>query len=167
VHRQEEEEEELMLMAADTVHRQEEEEEELMLMAADTVHRQEEQEEVAEVGATPVPANAALAALFDSTVLANHRAAVDHLQQDPPAVEQAQVALGSALDGLGPLSSTYEGRDPLLFAQLRRYANALDRANEQLIALVFGPRSAAEIRDATLANPTFLGFAEGLRDQLH
>ena len=158
-----------------SVHRQgEDEEEEVMTMPADTVHRQasSEEEELAGDAEAPAedviaPQNPALAALFDATILANHRAAIDHLSADPPASAAAQSALVSALDALQPLSAAYRDQDPLLFAQLRRYSNALDRASEQLVAVVSGPRSPEFIRDGVLSDPAFLGFAEGLRDQLH
>jgi hypothetical protein len=164
VHRQEEEEE-MQMMPAETVHRQEEEEEMLQPMPAETVHRQEEEEGAADQGA-PAAANPALAALFDATVLAKHRAAIAALEGDPPDTATALAKVIDTWEGVGILSATYENHDPLLFAQLRRYQNAVNVAMQQLRAIEEGPRG-PDAPHHVLSHPQVLGLGEQLRDQLH
>ncbi len=169
VHRQDDEdegEEVVMPLRDETVHRQEvPEDEEALPLREETVHRHVPDPEDPEAE-SPAPANPALAALFDATVLARHREALDLVLASPADTAGALTAVEDAWAGVKAVSEPYEDSDPLLYNSLRRYMNALNVAMQRLKSIEIGPASTESVA-INLAHEQVMGLGERLRDQLH
>jgi hypothetical protein len=116
--------------------------------------------------AIPEPANAALAALFQSTVIDKWDVAVAALGASPPDPATAQPAIDDALSAVSALMPTYTHSDPPLASELARVGNALLFYYEMIEPHLHGARDLPDVHQAMLAG-NIRTVSLGLRDRLH